>query len=267
MVANDDNVDNGMEAAAAPGTFLRAVVGSKLHGLNLEGTDDTDEMGVTIEPPAYVIGLKQFEQWVYRTQPEGAPSGPSDLDLTVYSLRKWIRLALAGNPTVLLLLFAPREMCAILKPMGEELQSLAPAIISRASAGPYLGYLRAQKQRLMGERGGRALRKQTEFERPNSGYDTKYAMHMVRLGIQGVELLSTGRITLPMPEADRVWVMAVRRGAIDLNEVLTRTGELERQLADLQDVSPLRDRPDEETVEAWMVSAYLRSDTWKNDPD
>jgi hypothetical protein len=31
------------------------------------------------------------------------------------------------------------------------------------------------------------------------GYDTKYAMHALRLGLQGIELLSTGRITLPVP--------------------------------------------------------------------
>jgi hypothetical protein len=31
------------------------------------------------------------------------------------------------------------------------------------------------------------------------GYDTKYAMHVLRLGLQGVELLTTGRFTLPVP--------------------------------------------------------------------
>ena len=31
------------------------------------------------------------------------------------------------------------------------------------------------------------------------GYDTKYAMHALRLGLQGIELLTTGRITLPVP--------------------------------------------------------------------
>ncbi len=87
------NVDSGGRAAAEPNTILRATVGSKLHGLNLEATDDTDEMGVCVEPPEYVVGLRKFEQWVYRTQPEGHPSGPKDLDLTIYSLRKWVRLA------------------------------------------------------------------------------------------------------------------------------------------------------------------------------
>ena len=33
--------------------------------------DDRDEMGICIEPAEYVAGLRVFNQWVYRTQPEG----------------------------------------------------------------------------------------------------------------------------------------------------------------------------------------------------
>ncbi len=36
-------------------------------------------------------------------------SGAGDLDVIVYSARKWARLALSGNPTVLLPLFVPDE--------------------------------------------------------------------------------------------------------------------------------------------------------------
>jgi hypothetical protein len=251
------NVDSGGRAAAEPNTILRATVGSKLHGLNLEGTDDTDEMGICVEPPEYVVGLRQFEQWVYRTQPEGHPSGPRDLDLTIYSLRKWVRLALLGNPTVLLLLFAPASECVVRTVEGVELQQLAPSFISRAVAMPFLGYLSAQRQRLTGERGGRALRKGAELDKAGAGYDTKYAMHMARLGYQGVELLETGRITLPMPLAARRFTMAIRRGEVDFNDVLTRAGELEQRISDLKDTAPVPERPDTRRIEEWMVNAYL----------
>src|SRR3712207_2898819 len=91
---------------AEEGTILRAVVGSQLHGLNNPGTDDRDEMGVCVEPREYVLGLREFDHFVFRTQAEGEPSGPGDLDLVVYGLRKYCRLALKGSPTVLLLLYA-----------------------------------------------------------------------------------------------------------------------------------------------------------------
>ena len=66
-------------------------------------------MGVCIEPPEYLLGFRRFEHFVYRTQPEGVPSGPGDLDLTVYGLRKYCRLALKGSPTTLLPLFVDGE--------------------------------------------------------------------------------------------------------------------------------------------------------------
>jgi hypothetical protein len=69
-------------------------------------------MGVCIEPPEYVIGLEHFETWVHRTRPEGVRSEAGDLDFVVNSLRKYARLALKGNPTVLLLLFVnPETYC------------------------------------------------------------------------------------------------------------------------------------------------------------
>src|SRR5205823_13381352 len=101
------------------GTILRATVGSTVHGLHHGGQDDRDEMAVFVEPPEYLLGLARargirggmygFEHVVARTQPEGVRSGPGDLDLVAYSLRKYIRLALKGHPTILLLLFVPDE--------------------------------------------------------------------------------------------------------------------------------------------------------------
>ncbi len=46
-----------------------------------------------------------FAQFIYRSAAEregrqDARSGAGDLDLTIYSLRRWIRLALKGNPTI-----------------------------------------------------------------------------------------------------------------------------------------------------------------------
>lgn len=63
--------------------ILRGLVGSTVHGLSNPGTDDRDEMGVCVEPREYVLGLRRFEHCVARTQPEGHPSGPGDIDLTV----------------------------------------------------------------------------------------------------------------------------------------------------------------------------------------
>lgn len=240
-------------------TILRCLVGSTAHGVNVDdGLEDRDEMGIVIEPleHAWTVGAV-FEQFIYRTAAEregkhDAKSYAGDLDLTLYSLRKWLRLALKGNPTVLLPLFATPITST---PRGRQLQCLAPYIISRQVAGPFLGYLTAQKQRLLGERGQKGVNRPELVAK--YGYDTKYAMHMLRLGIQGCELLETGCLRLPMNHSDRAFLLGVRQGGITLDSALTEVGRLEQQLKDLERSSPLRDAPDTEAVEGWMRAAYM----------
>lgn len=245
-------------------TILRGIVGSRVHGLHIEdGLEDRDEMGICIEPLHEAMGVQApFEQFIYRSAAEregrhDAPSQGGDLDLCIYSLRKYVRLALKGNPTILLLLFAPQDALTVCDARGAHLRELAPAIVSRESGRAFLGYLQAQRQRMLGERGnGGHGRPRAELTK-QFGFDTKYAMHMCRLGIQGVELMRTGRLTLPIAEPDRSWLFDVRIGKIDQQEVLTRTGEVERELKDLLDTSPLPPTPNTNAVNAWLTRTYF----------
>jgi hypothetical protein len=93
---------------------------------------------------------------------------------------------------------APPEAIIVCTPLGEELRALAPLIASRRAGHAFLGYLQAQKQRLLGTRGQKRVRRPELVAR--DGYDSKYAMHLCRLGYQGLEFVQTGRLTLPMPE-------------------------------------------------------------------
>jgi uncharacterized protein len=252
------------------GTILRATVGSTVHGLHHGGQDDRDEMAVFVEPTEYLIGLARargirgglygFEHYVERTQPEGARSGPGDLDLVAYSLRKYVRLALKGHPTILLLLFVPKESLVAKTDLGDALRALTPAILSRQAGRGYLGYLRGQKDRLLGERG------QKNVNRPElvevHGYDTKYAMHAARLGYQGVELLETGKLTLPMPEPERSRVMAIRTGERTRGEAVAEIDQVEERLTGALERTALPLAPDREAVDQFLVQTYRRAWDW-----
>ncbi|MEU9889457.1 nucleotidyltransferase domain-containing protein [Sphaerisporangium sp. NPDC051011] len=235
-------------------TILRCQVGSGVHGTNIAGTDDRDEMGICLEPPEYVMGLNRFDQYVYRTQPEGVRSGPGDLDLIIYSLRKWMRLAVTGNPTVLLPLFVPPEEIVTMTRIGEDLRANADMVLSRQAGHRFLGYLRAQRDHMVERPNG------TRTNRPELialyGFDVKYAGHMVRLGLQGVELLETGGVTLPMPEPWRTWIVELRQGGHTKDEALAVAAELESRLERLITTSPLPEHPDMTRVNAWLVKAH-----------
>src|SRR3984893_4860572 len=253
------------------GTILRATVGSTVHGLHHGGQDDRDEMAVFIEPPEYLIGLRlarkqgvrnpyRFEHWVERTQPEGVRSGPGDLDLVAYNLRKYLRLALKGHPTVLLLLFVPPELTLVETDLGRELRALGGSILSKRAGRGYLGYLGGQRERLMGSRGQKRVNRPELVEA--HGFDTKYAMHALRLGYQGLELLQTGRVTLPMPEPERARVMSVRRGEHSLDEVVEEIGEVEQRLEAALEQTALPDSPDDDAVNEFLIDAYRQAWGW-----
>jgi predicted nucleotidyltransferase len=243
------------ESIARRGCVLRGVVGSTVHGLSNPGIDDRDEMGVCVEPPEYIAGLRPFEHWVFRTQPEGVPSGPGDLDLTIYGLRKYCRIALKGSPTVLLLLFIEGEHLLERAPLGEELQALAPAFVSRRAGRAFLGYVDAQRRGLIGERHATRTRElSSEY-----GYDTKYAMHALRIAHQGQEMLSTGRITLPIESPERECLLQVRHGEIPLRGVLDRLHEQSARLEETILNSKLADEPDRDAVDRFLVDAYRRA--------
>jgi hypothetical protein len=219
--------------------------------------DDRDEMGICIEPREYVIGLQRFEQYITRTQPEGHRSGPGDLDLTIYSARKWMNLALAGNPTILLPLFVPDDAIMVLHPVAEHLLAHPEMIISRQAGDRFLGYLNRQRLSLLSRDGkGRDV---TRAELVGQyGFDTKFAGHMVRLGLQGVELMETGRITLPVPEPWRTWIKDLRVGKHTQAEALEVTVSLEEALKRLRTTSDLPERPDRAAADRWLISAYER---------
>lgn len=237
--------------------ILRALVGSTIHGTNISQQNDRDEMGIVIEPTSYVIGLSHWETTVTRTQPDGVKSGPDDLDLVLHSLRKFCRLTAKGNPTMLLPLFVPEEGIVEANELGRELIANRQMFLSRQCGKSFLGYMQAQKARLAGEQGGRHGTRHELIEK--YGFDTKYAGHIIRLGYQGLELMQTGHMSLPMQQQHREDVLAVRTGQWTLERTLSRAGELERDLRDSLDTSPLPEEPNTNAINIFLHTAYCRA--------
>lgn len=240
-------------------TILRVLVGSSVHGVAVDGTDDRDEMAVFIPPPLVVLGLRSVETIVHRTQPEGVRSGPGDLDLTLHTLHKFCRLAVRGNPTILLAFFSPDPI--VCSGLGERLRAMAPSFASKRAVRAFLGYMGEQRLRMEGQRGQRGVNRPELVER--YGFDTKYAGHVVRLGLQGIEYAQTGRLSLPMGERDRDLVLAVRQGEFSMEQVLDLAQGLEGRLQLELERSPLPEQPDHRAVEEFLTWAYLRQ--WSRD--
>jgi hypothetical protein len=59
-----------------------------------------------MEPPERVLGLESAPHFAWSTAGDEGRNRPNDVDLTLYSLKKWAGLACKGNPTALHFLFA-----------------------------------------------------------------------------------------------------------------------------------------------------------------
>lgn len=244
--------------------ILHCQVGSGVYGTALPGTDDRDEMGICLEPPHYVTGISApFEQYEHHTaweRPGGRAnrSQAGDTDVVIYSARKWARLAAAGNPTILLLLFIPDKDTMMITPSAEELIDNQSKFVSRQAANRFIGYLTSQMKAITGGPGAHTNRPELI---DLYGFDTKYAMHALRLGLQGEEYLTTGHMTLPIPEPDRNYLVAIRRGEVPLEDVLHRINDQRYKLIELSESSTLPTYPDVSWINNWLHRSY--TEHWK----
>jgi predicted nucleotidyltransferase len=239
---------------AKNGLIYLVVAGSRMTGVNPDG--DIDQIGVCLEPAEYVIGHKTFEQYIYRSAAAGERSEPGGLDLTVYSARKFTALAGKGNPTLLEILFAPKE--SVVQEDLYRSKLLKPEkYVSRQAGHRYLGYMHSQMGALRGEK--------KHTNRPELiqqyGYDCKFAAHALRLGLQGIELMETGRISLPMVGDALEIVRSARRGEWTAESVLLEAEALEKRLEKAVEKTKLPDRADWEWIDNTLVDLHV--EYWK----
>ena len=144
---------------------------------------------------------------------------------------------------------------------GHQLRDLGSAFVGRHVVPRYRGYMQSQGSRLVGTRGGGHGRRgggQRDELVAAHGFDTKYPMHCARLGFQGVELLTTGRLRLPIEGEPADWLRAVRRGEVSFAEWWERCIELD---AELSHSKPMTRSPRTEggRIESWSVAAHRQA--------
>lgn len=230
--------------------------GSELHGAKVGQTDDTDIYGIYIEGPEHALGLDPQEHFVWSTAGDERRNGPDDVDVTLYSLRKWAAMAAKGNATALHFLFAePQEIAG---DTWRQIQKNRNVFLSRSSARQFLGFANDQFQRLTGEK-GRGKKGQRPEYIGKFGYDTKAAMHGLRLLYECMELMSQGRITLPRPEKDVL--IEVRSGKWRLEKVISHSQRMFKEVEESVARSPLPEKVDRGAISRVVAAAHLRF--WK----
>jgi len=228
------------------------VGGSELHGAKVHGTDDLDIYGIYIEPPELVLGFESLPHFVWSTASNDRRNGPNDVDVTLYSLKKWAGLACKGNPTALHFLFADG---VIRNAVWKEVVENRDTFLARACAKQFLGFANDQLQRMTGRKGRGKKGQRPEIE-SKYGYDVKAAMHTLRLLYECKELASEGRITLPRPE--RSFLTRVRTGRYPMEKVLAMAKKLMVECEEAAKASRLPERVDRSAASRLVARCYQK---------
>lgn len=96
--------------------------------------------------------------------------------------------------------------------------------------------------------------KRAELERRH-GYDTKHAMHLVRLMRMGLEVLETGELRVRRPDADEL--NAIRDGALSYDDLITVAMELQARMQAAAPTSSLPDDVDHDWADRVALEASL----------
>lgn len=231
--------------------------GSELHGAKVQGTDDLDIYGVYIEPPEMILGLESLPHYVWSTAGDERRNGPHDVDVTLYSLRKWAGLACKGNPTALHFLFAESELQ---NQTWARVVSKKHLFAARSFVKQFTGFANDQLGRITGKKGRGKKGQRPEIE-AKYGYDVKAAMHSLRLLYECKEFVLEGRITLPRPERD--FLIRVRTGKYPIEKIVRMADQLLSECEGLAAKSNLAEKLDRSAISRLLSECYLA--VWNHD--
>lgn len=215
-------------------TIYRVVVGSRAFGLATEASDE-DHRGIFLPPADWHWGLVK--------PPEQVESFGHGVEVVLWEVEKFVRLALQANPNLLETLWS--DTVISLDETGAELRAIRGAFLSRCLYSTYSGYVLSQF---------RLMAKKYEAE---STYKPKHAMHLVRLLQSGIYAVRHGEIRVDVGE-HRAELLAIRAGGVPFADVRSRALELDAEFRAAFAETTLPERPDFDRANRFLIAARRR---------
>ena len=272
---------------------LLVLSGSRLYGMS-NSLSDHDYRGVILPPYEYLLNIKKFEVIEFED------------DYKVFSLKRFLKLVIKGDPSNTELLFSNKENIIKCSEIGKQILSLKEDLISNTVFGRIMGYSVGEWRKAMGTKAVIEKRTQTEDDlvndirnifHPNKenmdniikilysnrklkivpsmsglgikrkkdieeyGFCRKSAAHSIRLVTQLTELLLTGNIIFPRPNAGLL--LDIRNGKYSKEELEEIYNEVDNKAKEARNNSILPDKPNEKKI--WkeyknIVVNFLRND-------
>ena len=209
--------------------IYRCVVGSRAFALDDENSD-TDLRGIYL-PPADL-------HWSMDGVPEQIEN--KNNEECYWELQKFLMLALKANPNILECLHTP--LIEYANEIAQELISIRQIFLSKLVYQTYNGYVMSQFKKLEQD-----LRVGGEIR-------WKHAMHLIRLLLQGIEILQAGDLIVKVIE-NREKLLSIKRGESDWAKINEWRLNLHQEFENAFAKTNLPERPDYEKANEFLVKA------------
>lgn len=233
------------------------IMGSQAYGTS-GASSDVDLYGFCIpdrelvfphlagDVPGFGTQKQRFDQW---TQHHIAgPGSLVEYDATVYSIVRYLHLCMENNPNMIDSLFTPQRCVLHATAIGQQVRDRRREFLHKGGFHKYKGYSYAQLSKIKDKVNASNPDRAENIER--HGYDTKFAMHVVRLLCQIEQIMVEGDLDL---ERNREQLKAVRRGEWTLAQLEEWFIAKERSLETLYSASKLPHGPDEPAIKQLLL--------------
>ena len=199
-------------------------IGSTLYGTYVENSSDEDFSGVFIPEKEYVLGTKKVEQVsLSQKTSKTIRNQVGDVDYVLYALPKFINLLTGNNPNIIEFLYVPKPCIIYSNAYADELIENRNLFLSKKAYHTFKGYSYAQRQKLVVKKENMTGRTELALK---FGYDVKFASHLIRLLLEGLQILTEKTLTFPLPENNLV--RDIKLGKYELKWVLDKAEYLEK---------------------------------------
>jgi uncharacterized protein len=240
-----------------PNIHYEVITGSVSYAVSSD-TSDMDVVGFCIpekreifphlagEIPGFGLQHKRFEVWQEHHIMD--KEARQEYDFSIYSIVKFFQLAMENNPNMVDILFTPQRCVLYCSAVAQIVRDNRKLFLTKNSYHKFRGYAYAQLHKIGTKSNSSNPKRQADIE--NHGMDLKFAYHVIRLALEGEQILMEHDLNI---ERNAEVLKAVRRGDWSEEKLRGWFDEKEKHLEELYAKSTLRHVPDEEAIKDLLM--------------
>lgn len=221
-------------------------------------TSDMDIVGFAIPPKedlfphlhgeiqGFGTQIQRFNQWQEHHVIDR--ESRKEYDFTIYSIVKYFQLCMENNPNMVDTLFTPQRCVLFCSPVAQLIRDNRKMFLHKGSYHKFRGYAYQQLHKIGTKANSSNPKRAADIEK--YGFDTKFAYHVIRLALEGEQILVEHDLDL---EKNAEILKSIRRGEWTEEKLRSWFDEKEKHLEELYAKSDLRHSPDEDAIKELLM--------------